>query len=254
MEGVPVRTVIVLVAAIGAFLAAPLAAQTPEPSRWWSEVDRVDAFLREGRWKTAGRAGDRLRRQVMELSWHEPDLGQVFSELAFQAAVVHANRGDDEAAIWEWHAAQCLERVAGRARGGTALAERGLAPYGRAAQLFPAHPLRERGEAPPGEELPQGTLFLDFEAAIPPSYGVLRLRNVNVGRVRLPPVAFEVWVHRDGRMSHPVVTSPWSPPVMLQWGLDNLRVMPRFEPARYQGEPVGSLENVELELGELSKF
>lgn len=255
MPGMNRRWAIVGIAALGASVAALLQAQTPEPSRWWSEVDRVDDILREGRWKSAARAGGRLRTEVKTVSWREPDLSQVLSELAFQAAVVHANRNEDEAAIWEWHVAQSLERVAGPARGGAPLTARDLAAYGRAGELLPAHPLRLQGEPPPGEELVEGTLFFDFELAAPPRFTVLPLHNVNVTRERLPPALFEVWVRPDGRAVHPVITSPWVPPLILQWGFENLRAMPPFTPARYQGEPVGSLEIVELELGgEVSKF
>lgn len=250
MQAVHVRTGIVVVAAVGALLAPPLEAQTPEPSRWWSEVDRVDDRLRKARWRKAERLVEELRTDVMRLSWREPDLGQVLSELAFQAAVVHAHRGDDEAAVWEWHVARAHERLAGPARGGPALTERDLGPYGRAAELLPAHPLREREEAPPGEELPEGTLFTDFEPASPPSGDMLPLENVNAARVRLPPVLFEVWVDPDGRVRQPLILSRWTPPIIRQWGFDSLRAMGPCTPARLKDEPVGSLVEVELEVVE----
>lgn len=248
------RALAVRAALVAVLLAAPLPAQRPEPSRWWSEIDRVDERLRKGRWQKAERMLARLRPEVMRVSWREPDLGQVLSELAFQAAVIHANRVEDEAAVWEWHVAQAHERLAGAARGAPPLTERDLAPYGRAAELLPASPLRERGEAPPGEELPGGTLFTDFEPAIAPDHALLPLGNVAVARVRLLPVTLEVWVDREGRVRQPVVTSRWSPPVIRQWGFDNLRAMAPFTPARLKGEPVGSLEEVELELGRAVKF
>ena len=231
---------------LAALLAAgPLRAQTPEPSRWWSEVDRVDGFLREGRWKTGAREGGKLRAELMRVSWRGPDLGQVLSELAFLAAVADANLGEEDAALWEWSVAQAHERVAGPARGGPKLAERDLAPYGKAADLLPAHPLRARGEVPAGVEPPEHALFTELEGPAPPPYEPTGLRNVNVERERLTPVTFEVYVDPEGRIHQPVIASSWAPPVVLQWGFDNLRLMPPFTPARLRGEPVGALQDVE---------
>jgi hypothetical protein len=240
---------------LAALLApGPLRPQAPEPSRWWSEVDRVDRFLRQGRWKTAARASERLRAEVMRVSWREPDLGQVLSELAFLAAVADANLGEEDAALWEWYVAQAYERAAGPARGGASLAERDLAPYGKAEGLLPGHPLRKRGEVPAGVDPPEHALFTELEPQAAPPYEPTGLRNVNVERERLTPVTFEVYVDPEGRLHQPVIASPWVPPVVLQWGFDNLRRMGRFTPARVRGEPVGALQDVELTLGSPSRW
>lgn len=242
----------VLLAALA--LGGPLLAQRPEPSRWWNEIDHVDRFARQGRWKTAAREVEKLRAEVMRVSWREPDLGQVFAELAFLSAVAHANRGEDEEAVWEWYVAQAYERAAGPARGGPGLAERDLAPYGRAADLLPGHPLRKRGEVPAGVEPPEDALFTELEPPVAPPYEPTDLRNVNVEKSRLTPVTFEVYIDPEGQIHQPLITSPWAPPPVLQWGFDNLRRMGRFTPARLRGQPVGALQDIELTLGAPSRW
>lgn len=238
-----------------ALAAAPsLRAQAPAPSRWWSEVDRVDRLLRHERWKSGAREAEALRAEVVRTSWHEPDLGQVLSELAFLRAVAHANRGEDAEALWEWYAAQAHERVAGAARGGPALAERDLAPYGRAADLLAGRALRRRGEPPAGEPALETGLLTDLEPATAPPYDVSSLANVNLQTQQPTPVTFEVYVDRDGRLRQPVVVSAWVSPVIVQWGLDNLQRMNLFEPARLRGEPIGSLQDVEVTLGTRSRW
>ena len=58
----------------------------------------------------------------------------------------------------------------------------------------------------------------------------------------------EVLADPEGRIRHPVVLSPWSHPVVIQWGLDNLRQMGRLRPARSDGEAVPALQEIELEV------
>lgn len=237
------------------FAAAPRAgAQAFASSRWWDDVDRVDEMLRAGRWAKAERRAEGLIREVVRESWREPDLGQVLAELSLQAAVAHANRGDEEEALWHWYAAQAHERAAGRIRGGPRLLERDLAPYGAAAELLPAHPLRRLGEVPAGEVEVELDPLVDYRPVTPPAVGQLPLENKSVTRERPAPVVFEVFVDREGHLRQPVVKTDWAHPVVIQWGLDNLHEMPRFGPATIDGEPVGMLEEIELDLGAARKF
>lgn len=228
---------------------APAAARSigAEPSRWWGEVDRLGGLLEDGRWAKVERQGGALRETVMSESWREPDLAQVFAEIAFRIAVAAAERGDEERAVWEWHSALAHERFAGRARG-TPIAERDLAAYPRAAALFARHPLRRAGEYPPGHPPVELRPDRDFRPAAAPSFRIEPLDNFVAANETVAPVHFEVFVAPDGRIGQPVVVTDWSNPVVVQWGLDGLRASPRFEPAVLDGEPVGWLAPVELTL------
>lgn len=244
-----------LVLALGFVLAAPAFAAAPapaqsaaaQPSRWWGEVDRLGGLLDDGKWAKVEKQASALRETVMHESWREPDLAQVFAEIAFQITVAAAEQGDDERAVWEWHSALAHERFAGRARG-TPIAERALAAAPRAAALFAEHPLRLTGEYPPGSPPVEPRPDDDFRPATAPSFQVAPLDNFVAAHEAVAPVHFEVFVAPDGRISQPVVVTDWSNPVVVQWGLDGLRASSRFEPAVLDGEPVGWLAPVELTL------
>lgn len=226
--------------------SSPVDAQAPARSRWWSEVESVAEQIGDERWRKAARRLDTLRERVLRRSWRDPDLGEVFAELAFQAAVVAANRGDGDEALWEWHVALNHDR----AHGGGRMAERDLTSYGAAEELFAAHPLRRRGRFPPGEAgLDPRVRGRRVEPAEPPAdFETRALANDAALRESSAPVLIEILVDADGSLRQPVVLSPWSHPVVIQWGLDNLRQMPPFRPAHVDGEPVPALQEIELEL------
>lgn len=244
------RTAVAAGLAGGLFLAgatspsSPVHAQAAARSRWWDEIDAVAERIAEGHWRKADRQLERLRKEVLETSWREPDLGDVLAELAFQAALVAANRGREDEAIWEWHVALNHDR----AHGGGDLPGRDLSSHGAAGQLLAANPLRRRGEPPPGAgELPGPGP--GYEPAEPPAgFQTLPLANASALRERPVPVLLEILVEPEGRIRHPVVLSSWSHPVVIQWGLDNLRQMGRLRPARVGGEPVPALQEIELEV------
>ncbi|HUF78862.1 MAG TPA: hypothetical protein VMR44_08100 [Thermoanaerobaculia bacterium] len=249
------RTAARLRSALG--LAVLAAALLPSPgadgqvaaarSRWWSELDETRLLLDDGRWRKAVRELVRLRQEVLRTSWREPDLGEVLAELAFQAAVAHAELRDDEAALWEWHVALNHER----ARGALELAGRDLSRYGRAAELLGAQPLRALGEAPPGQQPVTPRPDRDYEPpAAREDFEVEPLVNSAAVQERPGPVILEVLIDSVGRFRHPVLVSSWSHPVTVQWALDNLRRSPPYRPARMEGQPVAVLERVEFHLGD----
>lgn len=234
---------VLLLLAGAAAVSSPADAQGPVRSRWWDDVEAVGDRIAEGRWRRAGRELDRLREEVLRTSWREPDLGEVLAELAFQAAVIAAHRGREAEAVWEWHVALNHDRAHGRGR----MAERDLAAYGEAGELLAAHPLRRKGEPPPGAEALPGP-GRGHRGPEQPAFETRPLANDIALREAPASVLIEVLVGTDGTLRQPVVLSPWSHPVVIQWGLDNLRVMPPFRPARADGEPVPALQEVELEL------
>ena len=243
-----------LLAAPRAAVASLQAADSPlraQPSRWWDRVEHVDELLAEGKWKRARKLAEELRREVGSGAWRESDLGQVFAEIDFQIAVASAEEGDEERAVWEWYSALAHEALSGPARGGAPLVdriERDLADAPNAAALFAAHPPRAVGEYPEGFPPIEVRPDVDFRPATSPDYSPEPLVNTTATRETVAPVHFEVFVAPDGEVSRPVVTTEWSHPVVIQWGLDSLRAAPRFEPARLRGEPVGWLVPVELDV------
>lgn len=239
---------------LGALLApSPIAdAQgTVARSRWWDDVARVEGLIAGESWKKALRELEAVREELMWSSWREPDLAEVLAELAFQAAVIRANLGEDEEAVWEWHVALNHERLRGRQE----LAGRDLAPYGRAGALLAAHPLRAAEEPPPGVELAELRPDRGFEPpAAREDFEVEVLVNKGAHQERPSPVILEALIDSEGRLQQPVVVSGWSHPVVLQWALDNLRGAGPFRPARMAGEPVATLWQVELSLDDGGRF
>jgi hypothetical protein len=236
-------------AALGPF-PAPVAAQAigAEPSRWWSDLDRVDGLLESGKWAKAGKIAEELRHEVTTSSWREPDLRQVYVEIALRLAVASAERGDRKRALWEWDSALAHEGVAGPARGSVALVERDLSAYPKAAELFAGRSLRALGEYPPGEPPVEVRPDRDFQPATAPAFEPAPLANGSATREAVAPVHFEVFIDREGHVRQPVVTTDWSNPVVVQWGLDTLRASPTFRPATLDGEPIGWLGPIELTL------
>lgn len=223
-------------------------------SRWWSEVDRVGETLEAGKWRKAVKRAEDLREEVMRSSWREPDLGEVLAELAFQLAVAHANRNEDEEALWEWHTALNLDRA--RPGGGRReIAERDLSPYGRAAELLAAHPLRAHEEYPPGYPPVDVRPDRDYEKPEPrEDFQLEPLVNTSATREVVDPVTVEVLVDAEGRLRQPVVVTPWSHPVAIQWALDNIRRSGPYRPARMEGETVAVLQPIELHLGDANRL
>lgn len=70
------------IVAIGAVLniAAELATATPSDptrsSKWWSQVDLIDASLQNGRWKDARKRAGRLTETILEESLRDRELDQ----------------------------------------------------------------------------------------------------------------------------------------------------------------------------------
>ncbi|HEX6199540.1 MAG TPA: hypothetical protein VF150_04690, partial [Thermoanaerobaculia bacterium] len=183
--------------------SSPLDAQLGAArSRWWSDVDRVGRMLEAGKWRKAAKLAEDLREEVMRSSWREPDLAEVLAEIAFQLAVARANQDEDDLALWEWHTALNLERAKGRRE----IAERDLAPYGRAAELLTAHPLRAFEEYPPG--YPEVEIRPDRNyqhAEQREDFQIGPLTNTAATREVVDPVTVEVLIDAQGRVRQPVL-------------------------------------------------
>lgn len=228
--------------------SSPLDAQLGAArSRWWGEVERLGGMLEAGKWKKAAKQAEDLREEVTRSSWREPDLSEVMAEIAFQLAVARAHQGEDEAALWEWHTALNLERAKGRRE----IAERDLVPYGQAGELLAAHPLRAFEEYPPGYPEVEVRPDRDYDHAEQrEDFQMEPLTNTAATREVVDPVTLEVLIDVQGRVHQPVLVTPWSHPVTVQWALDNLRRAAPFRPARMNGEPVAVLRAIEFHVGD----
>lgn len=232
--------------------SSPLDAQLGAArSRWWSELDRVGEMVEAGKWRKAAKQAEDLREEVTRSSWREPDLAEVLAEVAFRLAVARAHRGEDEAALWEWHTALNLERAKGRRE----IAERDLAPYGQAAELLAAHPLRAFEAYPSG--YPEVEIRPDRDYEHPEQredFQMGPLVNTAATREVVDPVTLEVLIDAQGRVHQPVLVTSWSHPVVVQWALDNLRRAAPFRPARMNGEPVAVLHAIEFHVGDANRL
>jgi hypothetical protein len=125
-----------------------------------------------------------------------------------------------------------------------------LAPYGEAADLLSGRVLRRRGEYPEGYRAPVITVTSEYQPPVEkrkPSAAVHR--NGAALHKHLPPVQLEVLWDTHGVPHQPVVTSDWSHPITVYWALETLRASPPARPARLDGRPVATLEDVVFEWG-----
>ncbi len=238
------RVLGLLLASILAWSGAPAPAQRlssnlgdeVRPSQIREEMEKVEAKLRQGKWKSALAHTERVIKTVLGRTWYGKELRQMVADLALYQALAEANLGRDGPAIWHWHIAQNLD---------FRIVKRDLAPYGEAGKLLYEHPLRARGEVPVPFEVP------DHYPGGPPYEGPdrPRMRSIpevlnNTGAVQEGSGDFkvELLIDEQGEMHQPVVISSHLHPIIIYASLEWLRRMPAFVPARYKGEPADALE------------
>ena len=208
------------------------------PAEIEEQLRDVDGDLRAGRWKNGLRRARRLTDIVLRRTWRGSELRRQLVELAFQQAVAEANLDRRDEAIWHWHIAQNLDAKVFR---------RDLAPYGEAGKLLYEYPLRAAGELPPPYAVPQ-TLPGQGRLRGPVRPDIARVPTVlnNTGAALQGSGDFrvEVIIDRRGRVRQPVVESTHLHPIVIYASLEWLRQIPPFEPARYDGEAVDSLDSV----------
>ena len=225
--------------------AVTVAAAQPEPpgaardSKWWSQVEPIDGSLRNGRWKYARRNTRRLTATVLEESWRDPELDAVLAELALYRAIAEVNLNRQEDATWYWQMAMNLDR---------SIAERDLAPYGKAAASLSEIPLRKPGKIPSsflhsgpdtaGPVRPPG-----FPEVAPP----ILINNAGGATRRSADFEVEVIVDQEGNLHQPVVISRYANPVVSFACLEWLHGVPALEPARLGGRPVATTYSVMIE-------
>ncbi len=225
--------------------SSPLDAQLGAArSRWWSDVDRVGRVLEAGKWRKAVKQGEDLREEVMRSSWRQPDLCAGRDRLPARSGPGPPGRGrgggrGTPPSTWSGPSRE--------------IAERDLAPYGKAGELLAAHPLRAFEEYPPGYPEVEVRPDRDFEHAEQrEGFELEPLVNTAATREVVDPVTLEVLIDAQGRIHQPVLVTPWSHPVTVQWALDNLWRSQPFGPARMNGEPVAVLRAIEFHVGDPS--
>lgn len=205
-----------------------------EPSTWWERIEKdVDPLIAKERWKKARRKAEELSDEIVRFSWRAPDIGEVLAAVAVRRAAIEAVLGREETALWLWWSALNLDPS--------------VEPHPAAEELFRAHPLREEGRLPDDAPPPQAP-DSGYE---PPVYdapdGEFPFYSSSAMRVDHLPVSVEVVVQPDGRLTHPLVLSTWTEPVPTFWTLETIHEeLPRVEPARLDGEPVATVERIEM--------
>ena len=210
------------------------------PAEVEEELQALDVRLRAGKWKAGLKHAQRLTETVLRRTWYGKELRRILSELALYQAVAEANLDRRDDAIWHWHVAHNLV---------PAMRRHDLAPYGKAGKLLYEVPLRTLGEVPAGFVVPQalpgsGRLAGPRQPKMP---GTPTLLN-NTGAAIEGSGNFqaEVLIDERGRIQHPVVTSDHLHPIVIYASLEWLRQIPPFKPARFDGEPVDSLDRVTI--------
>ena len=210
------------------------------PAQVEEELQAVDARLRAGKWKAGLRHAQRLTETVIRRTWYGRELRRIVAELALYQAVAEANLGRRDDAIWHWHIAHNLT---------PAMRRRDLAPYGDAGKLLYEVPLRALGEVPAGFVVPEalagsGRLVGPRQPKMPRKPTILN--NTGAAIEGTGNFQAEVLVDERGRIQHPVVTSDHLHPIVIYASLEWLRQIPPFTPARFDGEPVDSLDRVTI--------
>ncbi len=201
-------------------------------SEHWPEVEKIDAALRQQKWKSARKQARRLADKVVKNSWYGIELEQVLAELAFQQSVALANLGEKRAAVWYWHIAQNLS---------PRIFKKDLAPYGSAAgKLLREYRLRSPGKVPPGfRTYPRDDG--DRQPKPPKLESPRILTNAGASRERPGEFAVELVIDEQGVMHHPVMISVSLNPIVIYYVLKEMLDFPPFEPALSGGEPADCL-------------
>lgn len=231
----------VLLASIG-----PLAWAAPpgqSASEWRDDIDKIDAMLRQGKWKPGQRKAHKLAGEVIRQSWYGPGLAQILAELAFLQAAGAANLGERDTAVWYWHMAQNLDRR---------IRDKDFAPYGEAGKLLREFPLRKRGTAPiPYRVVEPGICrecnFPRLESKWAPEIPYNAAKAAE-HKGQLHTLSVELIIDRRGRVLHPVILSPDMHPIAVYGGLEALATMPQFRPAHNYGEAVDTLYKLRVDL------
>lgn len=206
------------------------------PTEVQEELEKVDAQLRSGKWKTALRHAQRVTETVLTRTWYGKEIRRMLSELALYQAVAEANLGRRDDAIWHWHIAQNLD---------FRMRRRDLAPYGKAGKLLREFPLRALGEVPVTFSVPEtypGGPRLDRAVGPKLSSFPTVVNNTGAAQEGTGDFHAELLIDEQGRIRQPVVITTHLHPIIIYASLEWLREMPLFKPAQFKGEPADSLE------------
>ncbi len=217
--------------AISILLLASSSVHGADPEEIQSELEGIDAALRQQKWKPAKKRAQRLAASVVRESWYAKELDKILAELAFQQAAARANLGDRDGALWYWAIAQNLD---------FRIVRKDLEPYGAASKLLREFPLRTPGTVPAGFRVyPRDGN--DRAPGLPEIPVPKILSNTGATIDRPGDFAVELVLDEKGQMHQPVVISSHLHPIIVYFVLESMLDFPRFEPARYEREPVDCL-------------
>ena len=219
--------------------AEPESAEPVRDSKWWSQVDLIDASLHNGRWKYARKRAIRLTETVLEESWRDRELDEVLAELALYRAVADANLNRREEAIWYWQMALNLDR---------GVAERDLSAYGAAAASLSEIPLRKKGTIPSHFlEKASGSTGPVLPPRFPDVAPPILINNAGGSQRQVADFQVEVVVDERGSLHQPLALTRQANPVVIYACLEWLHGVPALEPARLGGVAVATTFTVVIE-------
>lgn len=224
----------ILTLTVAGLLVPPMDAQSATNltrSEWWDDVEKLGEHLAKGRYAKVRKAAPKLARDVVGLSWHHPELPQIFAELALYEAVARAFLDEEDDAIWLWHVVLNIDPK---------MRDRNLTPYGAAGKLFREHPLRSPGEIPyQWSNGVSGPLFgtsLEPPRKLEEDPPVVLRSSGAKEQGALRPLQIEMVLDETGRPHQPIVRFPVGAHPAILWSV--LRWVPgrAFAPGSVDGE------------------
>ncbi len=200
-------------------------------SPWWKDIERVAGHLEKERYTKVRKLAPKLARDIAGLSWHHPELPQIFAELALYEAVARAFLDEEDDAVWLWHVAQNIDPK---------MRDRDVTPYGKAGKLFRENPLRAPGEIPyrwsNAVQGPQFGTSLEPPRKLEEEPPVVLQSSGVKERGATRPLQVEMILDETGRVHQPLVRFPVGAHPAIQWAV--LRWVPAraFAPGKVDGE------------------
>lgn len=217
----------IVLSALGAPVPAEADADRPQL------LGEIRAHLDAGEWQEAAKRVRKAEKKILHRDEVRISDRRDLAELALYRAVAAANLDRDDEARWFWHLAHGLD---------LATARRDVSAWGRAAGVFGGIRVRDVGRLPEDAEDEAFTRFY-ARGYEPPEPPVLRVPGSLSQSHRVwdsEPVRVELYLDADGRPRSPrLIGRPAHP--MLVYELFREYFDEEWEPARFEGEPVGGL-------------
>lgn len=221
------RTALVVV--LIATIATAVHAQKDPIERWNLRLTESAERLERGDHAAALKNVERVIREMGGQLGKGEEAARAFGIAVSYKAVALAGLGREDDALWYWHTALALY---------PSLAERDLSAFGEAGAFLTAHreprqaKMPENASSDPKIEAPK------VLKRVNPKFPEGALAFGETGNVVL-----EVVITKDGKVTAPRIVEPLAAPTLSYAFLEALRKW-RFEPGRFNGEPVETTFNM----------